>query len=118
MPSDGSESVAANAPLHHLHNIGKNAANYDNFNKTDKLKVTVGVKGIKFVSVEQNGKVVNISTAFGVGAVALYSVDKEEYSDNTYNSVNSMSEETNAEIDDSLEKLRNECINLLTFKYR
>ncbi|CAG2123419.1 unnamed protein product, partial [Medioppia subpectinata] len=70
MPSDGSNNGAPNAPLHHMHNIGKNAMNSEYIDKTDKLKVSVGVKGIRFVSVERNGKVVNISAAFGVGAVA------------------------------------------------
>ncbi|CAG2167601.1 unnamed protein product, partial [Oppiella nova] len=78
MPGEGSNSGAPNAPIHHLHNIGKNAMNSDFIQKTDKLKVSVGVKGIKFVSVEANGKVVNISTGFGVGAVALYSVQTDD----------------------------------------
>jgi len=116
MPSDDSSYGAHNAPLQNLHNIGKHAITEDNSNKTDKVKVKVGVKGIKFVSVEKNGKVVNITTTFGVAAVALYKVDAEEDSDKSNNQIDSMSEESNEEIDNSLEPLRKECKALFVIR--
>ncbi|CAG2182405.1 unnamed protein product, partial [Oppiella nova] len=62
---------------------------------------------IKFVSVEANGKVVNISTGFGVGAVALYSVQTDDnHLMRYYNSPTEV--DTEAEIDDSLDKLSDE----------
>jgi delta-aminolevulinic acid dehydratase/porphobilinogen synthase len=104
MPNDDSTSGAHNAPLHHLHHIGKHALIDDYFNKTDNLKVTVGMRGVRFVSVERNGKFVNMTTAFGVGAVALFKIEKKGD-----NEINSMSEESDQEIDNSLQTLKNEC---------
>jgi len=109
MPNDDSTLGAHNAPLRHLHDIGKHAVSDDYFNKSDNIKVTVGVKGVRFVSVERNGKFVNFTTAFGVGAVALYKVKQEDDSDD--NEINSMSEESNQEIDNSLKTLRNEYLD-------
>jgi hypothetical protein len=107
MPNDDSTLGAHNAPLRHLHDIGKHAVSDDYFHKSDNIKVTVGVKGVRFVSVERNGKFVNFTTAFGVGAVALYKVKQEDDDDD--NQINSMSEESNQEIDNSLKTLKNEC---------
>jgi hypothetical protein len=107
MPNDDSTSGAHNAPLHYMHDIGKHALSDNYFNKSDNIKVTVGMRGVRFVSVERNGKFVNMTTAFGVGAVALYKIQQKGGSND--NEINSMSEESDQEIDNSLQTLRNEC---------
>jgi len=105
IPSDDSSSGAHNAPIHHIlkGNFGKQVME-NGFNKTDKIKVTVGVKGIRFVSVEQNGTFVNISSVFGVGAAAVYNIVQEDSDDRDDN----VSFE---EIDRLIEPLRDQYID-------
>ena len=103
IPSEGSNSGVPNAPINHLHES-------ELITKTDRMKVTVGMKGIQFVSVESNGKVVNISTSFGVGAVALYSVDKEEVGEEIIEDFQILTaDESEKEIDETLESMEEEC---------
>lgn len=78
--------------------------------------MTVEVKGTKFVSVQRNGKVVNISSDFGVGAVALYSVDRDNESELDFEQIEYkklMDEENQKEVDNSLDAIEDICMSFL-----
>ena len=114
IPSEGSSTSAPNAPLYHLNEIHKNPGLID---KADKTKITVEVKGLKFVSVQRNGKVVNITTDFAVGAVALYSVDKDNEFDLDFEQIEYkklVDQENASEVDDSLETMEELCMTTIT----
>ena len=85
--------------------------------KTDKTKITVGVKGVQFVSVESNGRVVNITTTFGVGAAAVYNVDKEDIEQQLEEYDVIVTDESEKEIDETLDLMVDECKQSLQFLY-
>ncbi|XP_054153516.1 uncharacterized protein LOC128952194 [Oppia nitens] len=113
IPSDASHTGAHNAPLHVINNLDKNGFLSEFVDKTKKIKVTVGVKGVKFVSVESNGKVVNISEAFGVGAAALYTIVSDNNSDDDSYNRYVMQEETDQEIETIIKQMGDNYVDIL-----
>ena len=77
------------------------------------MKITVGVKGVHFVSVEANGKVVNISTTFGVGAVAVYNIKKGDVDQEMEEYLIMTEDEAEREVDDSLQSMEEECEQII-----
>ena len=97
IPSDGSDS--SNSHIHHLH--GSKLAS-----KTNKtIKVTVQLEGVHTVSVESNGRVVNVSSTLGVGSVAVFMVAKEDIKEYGLSTV----DELDKEVDKTMDKMEAEC---------
>lgn len=63
------------------------------------------MEGVHTVSVESNGRVVNVSSTLGVGSVAVFMVAKEDIKEYGLSTV----DELDKEVDKTMDKMEAEC---------